>query len=38
MASPTGRGVSNGHWENSLDAGVTWEYDFNIRYTRLVSP
>jgi hypothetical protein len=34
----TGQGVINGHWEKSHDAGITWEHDFNVRYTRLVSP
>jgi hypothetical protein len=28
------RGVITGHWEKSHDAGVTWEHDFNVRYTR----
>jgi hypothetical protein len=27
-------GVITGHWEKSHDAGVTWEHDLNVRYTR----
>jgi|SRR5215471_11884347 len=34
----TDRGVITGHWEKSHDAGVTWEHDFNVRYTRSGSP
>ena len=34
----TDRGVITGHWEKSHDAGVTWEHDFNVRYTRSDSP
>ena len=34
----TGRGVITGRWEKSHDEGVTWEHDFNVRYTRSGSP
>ena len=34
----TDHGVITGRWEKSQDAGVTWEHDFNVRYTRSGSP
>jgi hypothetical protein len=30
--------VIDGRWEKSLDGGLTWEHDFNLRYVRPTSP
>lgn len=30
--------VIHGRWEKSFDGGVTWEHDFNVRYSRPASP